>query len=370
MNSDLLALTAQLVDIPSESHDEAAITDHIALRLTSEAPHLVLDRVGNNLVARTMLGRPYRLLLAGHTDTVPANANMPSRCDGDVLWGCGTTDMKAGIAVMLDLALTVSQPAIDVTFVFYGAEEVAAVHNGLAEVFRTRPELLEGDVALLGEPTNGQIEAGCQGTLRIRFTFAGQRSHTARPWMGRNAIHRMADALTRLNAYQHRTPLIDGCEYREAMQAVAVEGGVAGNVVPDQAVLTVNHRFAPDRSIEEAVEHVRSVIAPEPETGDSFEVTDASAGALPGLSHPIIATLLQRERLTVSAKLGWTDVARFSAYGIPATNFGPGDATLAHTALERVEREPIERVWHALYRLLTVGVASEATQYGNDLAED
>lgn len=357
MTTDLLALTALLVDIPSESHDEAAITDHIEARLKAEAPHLVLDRVGNNLIARTMLGRSYRLVLAGHTDTVPANANMPSRREGDVLWGCGTTDMKAGIAVMLDLAITVPAPAVDVTYVFYAAEEVAAVHNGLGEVFRARPDLLVGDVALLGEPTDGQIEAGCQGTVRIRFTFAGQRSHTARPWMGRNAIHRLADALARLNAYEHRTPLIDGCEYREAMQAVAVEGGVAGNVVPDLAVLTVNHRFAPDRTIDEAIQHVRAVIAPEPEASDSFEVTDASAGALPGLSHPVIATLIQREKLTVTAKLGWTDVARFSAAGVPATNFGPGDATLAHTALERVEREPIERVWRSLYRLLTEGAA-------------
>ncbi len=370
MTTDLLALTGLLVDIPSESHDEAAITNYIESRLTDEAPHLVVDRIGNNLIARTMLGRTHRLVLAGHTDTVPANANMPSRRDGDVLWGCGSTDMKAGIAVILDLAITVADPAVDVTYVFYAAEEVAAEHNGLGEIFRRRPDLLAGDVALLGEPTNGEIEAGCQGTVRIRFSFAGQRSHTARPWMGRNAIHRLADSLVRLNAYEHRNPVIDGCEYREAMQAVAVEGGVAGNVVPDHAVLTVNHRFAPDRTIEQAVMHVRSIISPNPEPGDSFEVTDASAGALPGLTHPIIATLLSREHLNVTAKLGWTDVARFSAHGIPATNFGPGDATLAHTALERVERDPIERVWQALYRLLTDGADLESAEQRNDLAKD
>jgi succinyl-diaminopimelate desuccinylase len=359
MTFDLLDLTAQLVDIPSESHHEAAITDHIAEVLAQQAPHLELTRVGENLVARSHLGRAYRLLLAGHTDTVPVNGNLPSRLDGDTLWGCGSSDMKSGIAVMLALACQVPNPLIDVTYVFYAAEEVAEAHNGLGQLFRERPDLLVGDVALLGEPTSGHIEAGCQGTLRAQVTFAGQRAHTARPWMGRNAIHRMAGVLALLAAYEAREPIVDGCQFREAMQAVKVEGGVAGNVVPDRVVLTINHRFAPDRSLDEAVAHVQSYLAGELGPDDRFELVDAALAAVPGLSHPVLTSLIARSTLSVGAKLGWTDVARFSAHGIPATNFGPGDPTLAHTAQENVEREPTERVYRSLHQLLTQGVCSE-----------
>jgi succinyl-diaminopimelate desuccinylase len=360
MTFDLLDLTAQLVDIASESHHEAAITDHIAAVLAERAPHLDLVRVGENLVARTHLGRAYRLILAGHTDTVPVNGNLPSQRDGDTLWGCGTSDMKAGIAVMLALACQVPDPRIDMTYVFYAAEEVAEAHNGLGQLFRDRPDLLVGDVALLGEPTSGHIEAGCQGTLRAQITFAGERAHTARPWMGRNAIHRMAGVLSLLASYEAREPVIDGCRFREAMQAVKVEGGVAGNVVPDRVVLTINHRFAPDRSLAEAVAHVQAYLAGELGGDDTFEVIDAAQAAVPGLSHPVLTSLIARSQLIIGAKLGWTDVARFSAHGIPATNFGPGDATLAHTAHEHVEREPIERVYRSLHRLLTEGVSETA----------
>ena len=353
--TDLLRYTAELVDIPSISLDEAAIADHLEARLRS-VPWLSVDRVGDNVVARTSLGRPHRLVLAGHTDTVPANGNERARIEGDVLHGLGSTDMKAGVAVFAELACTVAEPAVDVTYVFYVAEEIAAEHNGLRVLFEERPDLVAGDAALLGEPTGGDIEAGCQGTMRLVLTMAGERAHTARPWMGRNAIHRMGEVLARLAAYQERRPVLDGCEFREAVQAVAVEGGVAGNVVPDRATLTVNHRFAPDRTPEEAEAHVRDVLGPL-EEGDSLVVADLAPGAAPGLDHPLLRTLIDRNRLPVRAKLGWTDVARFAAAGIPAANFGPGDATLAHTRDERVERAPIEAVHRALRDLLQAGVA-------------
>ncbi len=351
---DLLDLTAELVDIASESHDERALTDHIQRRLSHDAPWLELVRHGDNLVARTRLGRPQRLVIAGHTDTVPINGNLPSRREGDVLHGCGTSDMKAGLAVMVALAAEVREPAVDVSFVFYEAEEVAAVHNGLARLFRERPDLVAGDVALLGEPTDGVIEAGCQGTMRIEVTFAGVRAHTARPWMGRNAIHRTADVLGRLASYAERRPVLDGCEYREAVQAVRIEGGVAGNVVPDRCTLVINHRFAPDRTPAQAEAHLRQLVGPLGE-GDELEVTDLSDGAAPALTHPLLAALIERNSLPVRAKLGWTDVARFAAHGIPAANFGPGDATLAHTKDERVSLEPIERSLAALVDLVTRG---------------
>lgn len=352
--TDLLARTADLVAIPSESHEEATLAGHVEGRLRSLA-HLDVTRFEDNVVARTHLDCPYRLVVAGHLDTVPANDNGTPRVAGDVLWGLGAADMKGGLAVMLDLAASVADPAVDVTWVFYAAEEVAAVHNGLGKLFDARPDLVAGDAAVLGEPTGAAIEAGCQGTMRLRLTLAGARAHTARPWMGRNALHRAGHVLAALDAYEARRPILDGCEFREALQAVFVEGGVASNVVPDRAVVTINHRYAPDRTPAEAEQHVREVLAPRIEDGDRFAVVDVADGARPGLNHPLLAALRDRHRLTVRAKLGWTDVARFAAAGIPAVNFGPGDSTLAHTKDERVERASLDAVHAALGDLLRTG---------------
>jgi succinyl-diaminopimelate desuccinylase len=350
--TDLLRLTAELVAMPSESFDEAAITDWLETEL-SACSHLTVTRVGDNLVARTDLGRDHRVVFGGHTDTVVANGNAEPRIDGDTLWGLGSSDMKAGVAIMLELARSVAEPVVDVTYVFYAREEVSITHNGLRELFSTVPELLTGDVAILGEPTGGTIEAGCQGTMRADITLRGARAHTARPWMGRNAIHRLGALLEALAAYEPRRPVVEGCEYHEAIQAVAIGGGVAGNVVPDEASVTVNHRFAPDRTPAEATEHLRSVVAPFLEDGDTFEVNDMSPPARPGLDHPLLARMIDRSQLTVRAKLGWTDVAFFSEHGVPAVNLGPGEATLAHTADERVQRAPIESTYATLHGLLT-----------------
>ncbi|MGQ0833115.1 MAG: succinyl-diaminopimelate desuccinylase [Microthrixaceae bacterium] len=348
---DLLVRTAALVDIPSVSHHEGAITEHLegALRALD---HLEVARVGANLVARTRLGRATRVLLAGHTDTVPANGNAGARIDGDVLWGLGAADMKGGLAVMLALAETVPEPAVDVTWVFYAGEEVSAEHNGLGHLLRDRPDLLEADLAILGEPTDGDIEAGCQGTMRVEVTVRGERAHTARPWMGRNAIHRLGAVLRAVDGFEARRPVIDGCEYREAMQAVHVSGGVAGNVVPDLATVTINRRFAPDRTPADAEAEVRALLAPLLETGDTVEVVDMAPAAAPGLAHPVLRGLVEDHGLAVRAKLGWTDVARFAAAGIPACNLGPGSAALAHAADERVERASLQRSYDVLRAVL------------------
>ena len=352
---DLLALAAALVDVPSESYAEAPIADLIEADLR-QAAHLSVDRVGDNVVARTHLSRAQRIVLAGHTDTVPANNNAGARIDGEVLWGLGAADMKGGLAVMLTLARTVEAPATDVTYVFYAREEVDAADNGLLELAAARPDLLQADVALLGEPTGGAVEAGCQGTMRLRVTLAGERAHTARAWMGRNAIHRLAEVLAAVSAYEARRPVVEGCEYREALQAVSVAGGVAGNVVPDSATLTLNHRFAPDRTPEQAEEHVRSVLGSVLDANDTVELTDMAPPAAPGLGDPLLAALVRRSGAPVRAKLGWTDAAFFAARGVPASNFGPGDPSLAHTAGERLHRDDLISVHAALEDLLVNGV--------------
>lgn len=352
--TDLLSLTASLVDIPSVSHDEGAIADHLEAELTA-VPWLAVERVGHNVVARTDLGRPERLVLAGHTDTVPANGNDRARVEGETLHGLGASDMKSGVAVFLELARTVTEPACDVTYVFYAAEEVAAEHNGLRVLFAERPDLVAGDVAILGEPTDATVEAGCQGTLRVAVHLAGRRAHTARPWMGVNAIHRLGPVLAAVERFDARRPVLDGCEFREALQAVAVEGGVAGNVVPDGATVVLNHRFAPDRDADEALRVVSDALAPALGDGDEIELLDSAPAAAPGLAHPLLAALVARNDLTVRAKLGWTDVARFAAAGIPAVNYGPGEPTLAHTREERVDRAPIEATHAALADLLDNG---------------
>jgi succinyl-diaminopimelate desuccinylase len=290
-------------------------------------------------------------LLAGHTDTVPPNGNERARLDGDVLWGLGSADMKSGVAVLAELARTVSSPAVPVTYVFYECEEVAARHNGIERLFRERPELVEADAAVLAEPTSALIEAGCQGTMRLVATFTGERAHTARAWLGRNAIHGLAPVLQRIASYVPREVEIDGCRFREGVQAVIVEGGVAHNVVPDRAVLTVNHRFAPDRSPEEAEAFARGLLA----EADEVEMADFAVAAPPSLDHPLLASLVRRVGAPPNGKLGWTDVARFAARGVPATNFGPGDPRVAHHKDEHVDRAQIERAFSILGSLLQEG---------------
>jgi succinyl-diaminopimelate desuccinylase len=344
--ADPVELTAALVDTPSVSGDEARIADLVERSLRDQTD-LEVTRSGNAVLARTNLGRPSRVVLAGHLDTVPINDNLPSRLEDGVLHGCGTVDMKSGDAVMLHLAATVTDPRHDLTFVFYDCEEVEAVRNGLGRIERELPEWLHGDLAIVCEPSNGVIEAGCQGTMRIEVRTKGVRAHTARGWMGVNAIHAIGDVLRRLEAHRPREVEIDGCLYREGLQAVRIGGGVAGNVVPDEAVLTVNHRFAPDRTPEQAEQHLRELF-----DGYDVTVTDSSPGALPGLAAPTTRELVEAAGGTPVAKLGWTDVARFAALGMPAVNFGPGDPTLAHTRQENVPVDQVHRCVEVLRRFL------------------
>jgi succinyl-diaminopimelate desuccinylase len=358
VSSDLLDLTASLVAIPSLSFHEGQLADAVeaALRL---CPWLAVDRVGDNVVGRTQLGRPRRLVLAGHLDTVPpADGNDRPRLDGDILYGLGATDMKGGLATFLHLAGTISEPVMDVTWCFYAREEVARSDSGLEELWQARPDLLAADAAILGEPTGGVVEAGCQGTMRIRVAVAGARAHTARPFTGRNAIHRLGPVLDAIAGSPSRRVVIDGCEYAEQLQAVQIEGGVANNVVPDLATVMINHRFAPDRSPAEAEASVRAVVAPTMEPGDSWELVEAVAGAPPSLDDPHLARLVAATGAPPRAKVGWTDVASFAAHGIPAANFGPGDPLLAHTPGEHVSRGELDQAASVLGAVLTTGVDS------------
>jgi len=351
--TDLLARTAELVAVASVSHDERELADLVHVEL-SAVPWLEVTRIEDNVVARTHLGRPRRLVLAGHLDTVPPAGNERPRIDGDVLHGLGSADMKGGLAVMLALAGGLRSPSVDATYVFYACEEVATHFSGLKVVDRERPDLLAGDAAVLAEPTGARVEAGCQGVLRLEARLRGARAHTARPWTGRNAIHRLAPLLELVAGFEERRPVLDGCEYREALQAVGVSGGVAGNVVPDDARVAMSHRFAPDRDGEQAYAALRAYLAPalSPEVGDELVVEDSAPAAAPMLGHPLLASLVVSSGAPPRAKLGWTDVAFFAERGVPAANFGPGDPLVAHTAQERVERADLEAVHAALARVL------------------
>lgn len=357
---DLLRLTAELVDTPSVSHGEGALADLVERHLSRLAEHLELARIGDNVCARTRLGLPMRLVLAGHLDTVPPNGNEVAIIEGDVCYGIGAADMKGGDAVFLELArLACEKDATerlrtDLTFIFYVCEEVERRFSGLVEIEAADRSWLEGDAAILGEPTAAVVEAGCQGTLKATVELRGERAHTARPFMGVNAIHRLAKLLAAVDSYEARRPVLDGCEYREAVQAVAVEGGVAGNVVPDLARVVLNHRFAPDRSTDEAFGWLKELLASsvDEEKGDRVVLEDFADPAPPGLTHPLLARLVEATGRPPRAKLGWTDASFFAARGVPAANFGPGEPTLAHNAGERVTREELESSLSALCQIV------------------
>jgi succinyl-diaminopimelate desuccinylase len=341
LTTDAVTLTEQLVNIESVSRNEQAIADAVEAALRT-LDHLTVTRRGNTVVARTDLGRGERVVIAGHLDTVPLNDNLPSRREesaaGDLLHGLGTCDMKGGDAVILRLAATVAEPNRDVTFILYEAEEIDAEFNGLRLLAESDPDLMAADFAILMEPSNAVVEAGCQGTLRVDVRTTGERAHSARSWRGVNAIHGAAEVLRRLNEYDARKPVIDGLEYHEGLNAVGIRGGVASNVLPDECVVSVNYRFAPDRTEAEAEAFVREFFV-----GYEVTITDNAPGAHPGLSRPAAKEFIDAVGGEVNPKFGWTDVARFTVLDVPAVNFGPGDPMFAHKQDEHVPIEHIER---------------------------
>jgi succinyl-diaminopimelate desuccinylase len=351
LSVELSELLCSLIDIPSESRDEQVIADSVEQAL-SDVPHLDVVRDGNTIVARTNLGRDHRVVIGGHLDTVPANQNMPSRratVEGEErIYGLGACDMKGGVAVSLQLAASLAEPVRDVTWIYYECEEIDSQFNGLRRLADERPDLIAGDFAVLMEPSNAVVEAGCQGTMRVEVRTKGVRSHSARSWMGDNAIHKADEILRRLAAYEPRRVEIDGLVYREGLNAVGIRGGVAGNVIPDECVVSVNYRFAPNRSAIEGEQHLREVFE-----GFDLVVVDAVDGAMPGLSHPAAAAFVAAVGGEPSPKFGWTDVARFTSLGVPAVNFGPGNPSLAHHQDEFAPVEDLYTVRDALHRWLT-----------------
>lgn len=347
LTQDAGALTAALCDVPSVSGDERALADAIEASLRT-LPHLRVERDGEVVIARTDLGHAERVVLAGHIDTVPIHENLPTRVDGERLLGCGTCDMKSGVAIQLKLAAEVATPNRDVTYVFYDCEEVEAERNGLNRIARTRPDWLAADFAVLLEPSGAVVEGGCQGTMRVHVTTRGKRAHSARSWMGENAIHAARAVLDRLRAYDPAQVEIDGLTYREGLNAIGIVGGVAGNVIPDACTVSVNYRFAPVRSEADAEAHLREVFA-----GFDVELADSAPGAMPGLSQPAAAAFVAAIGGEPRAKLGWTDVARFSAVGVPAVNFGPGDPSMAHTQDEYVDLPAVEHCYRTMRTWLT-----------------
>jgi succinyl-diaminopimelate desuccinylase len=346
LSASSVDLTRTICDIPSVSGDENALADAIEEAI-APLDHLDFYRNGNTIVARTNLGRDRRAAIAGHIDTVPINDNVPTRdveIDGvPHIWGRGTVDMKAGVAVQLKLAAELVAPRIDLTWMWYDNEEVAAELNGLTRLADDRPDLFAADFAILGEPSNGSVEGGCNGNLRAIVRTHGIRAHSARAWVGDNAIHHAGKVLDRLIEYRAREVPVEGLVYREGLNAVRISGGVAGNVIPDLCEVEINYRFAPNRSAEQAVAHIRNVF-----DGFDVEVVDLSAGARPGLDAPLAQEFLAAVGATARPKYGWTDVARFSAMGVPAVNYGPGDPHLAHHDEERVPIAQIEDVERGL----------------------
>ena len=332
LSKNLVELTMDLCNIESVSGSEKQLADAIERALA--LPHLTVLRDGNAVVASTNSGKP-RVLIAGHIDTVPVANNLPSQLHHfereQVIVGRGSVDMKGGVAVMLKLASELVSPRYDISWIFYDNEEVDSSKNGLGRLAQNHPELLKGEFAILCEPTSALVEGGCNGTLRALIRTKGVKAHSARPWMGENAIHKATPILQKLSAFEPQTIAVDGLEYRESLNAVSIKAGIAGNVIPDLCEVEINYRFAPSKNAQAAKAQIEELF-----TGFEIEFVDVAEGARPGLDTELARQFLAATATTARPKYGWTDVARFSALGIPAINFGPGDPSLAHADNENL----------------------------------
>jgi succinyl-diaminopimelate desuccinylase len=336
---------AWLIDIPSVTGDEVALREAVAQRLG----HLDPRQIGNSLVVGLRTGRPL-VVLYGHLDTVPVQGNLPARIAGDRVHGLGASDMKSGLAVMMGL---LEDPAVvsgpfDVMGVFYDAEEGPADGNGLERVLDETPALGAAEFSIVLEPTDGELQLGCQGAINATVEFHGTAAHSARPWLGENAITKAADWLAEIERRAWRDVSVAGLTFKETFAVTTAAGGVARNVIPARFTLNLNHRFPPDRTMAEAEELVRRVCAP----ADHVEIVDRAPAAPIPEGNPHLDRLRSLVEV-VAAKTAWTDVARLTARGLAAVNYGPGEVALAHRADESVSIAAMERCRAVLGRFLT-----------------
>jgi succinyl-diaminopimelate desuccinylase len=320
----------ELVDLPSESRDEAAIAAHVRSLLGTED-------AGDGCI---VVNPHARIVLAGHLDTVPAQDNLPGRIEGGAVHGLGAADMKGALAVMVELALA----GAPLGFVFFPREELPHVESALTPLLEREPALRDTDLAIVMEPTANALHAGCVGNINARVTALGVSGHSARPWTAENAIHALAPKIAAIAAQPYEERVFDGLTFREAMSVVLVEGGIAQNVIPDRAVATVNYRYAPGRTPEEAEQRLREVV------GDGLEVfSNAPSGAVP--RGNAIVERLRGLGLAWEPKQAWTPVAEFAMAGVDAINFGPGEPRFAHTRDEQVEIAAMVRSYETLEAL-------------------
>lgn len=338
--SDLATTLAWLVDIPSETGNEQAIQTAIAERLVDHPVHLIEDSVVVGSV------EPGTVILAGHTDTVPLQGHVGHRIEDGRLYGLGATDMKGGLAVMIHLIEDLGTDRI--TGIFYAGEEGPLSGNQLGPILDTFPGLVGAEAAIVMEPTNRELHAGCQGSVNARVWFEGEAAHSARPWLGTNAITRAGAFLSMMDGREPELHPIEGLPFKEVMSVTRASGGVANNVIPSRFEMNVNYRFSPDRTLQEAIEKLRRVCA----DADGFEVSDAAPAAYPEVSHPMFTALAGVAEAELAHKQGWTDVAQLAERGVPAVNFGPGETSLAHKPGESVALDDLDWAYRALREML------------------
>lgn len=331
---------AWLVDIPSETGNEQLIRDAIADRLSALPVSIVRDSL--------VVGEPGpgKVILAGHTDTVPLQGHVGARLEGERMFGLGATDMKGGLTVMIHLLEDLGTDRI--VGVFYAGEEGPVSDNQLGPVFDATPGLAEADVGVVLEPTNRGVDAGCQGAMNARVSFLGDAAHSARPWLGENAVSKAGGFLTIMHGLEPEIHVVENLEFREVMSVTRASGGIANNIIPARFDLNVNYRFAPDRTLDEATERVHEVCS----EADEVEIVDIAPSAYPEVSHPLIQALIEASGGVLASKQGWTDVAQLAARGVPAVNFGPGETALAHKPGESVRLDDLEWAYGSLAAVL------------------
>jgi len=336
--------TLALVSISSVSRSEAEAMTYVHDQLPLE-PLFASDDVLFATTARRD-GRPF-VVLAGHVDTVPAQGNLPGRIAGGAVHGLGASDMKGGVAVMLELARAAlsADLELDLGFLFFTREELPAEESPLPAFLGESRDAAHADLAIVLEPTDNEIHVGCVGNLSAQLTFRGVSAHSARPWTGENAIHRAAATLAPLAELEPLDVEVDGLVFREVVSAVAIEGGIADNVVPDRCVARLNYRYAPGRTREQAEARICEL------AGDAeLEILGNSAPAHVVVDRPLVAKLREAGRFDVRPKQAWTPVAQFAEAGLDAVNLGPGATRYAHRADERVEISELVRAYDALRR--------------------